>query len=50
MHDPSSKSFQKLSVNLLIFFCLQNAKYVWNKAEFDAVNPANTDFLLGKKS
>ncbi|XP_026201651.1 alkaline phosphatase, intestinal, tandem duplicate 2 [Anabas testudineus] len=25
----------------------KNAKYVWNKAEFDAVNPASTDFLLG---
>ncbi|XP_034386954.1 intestinal-type alkaline phosphatase-like [Cyclopterus lumpus] len=25
----------------------KNAKYVWNKAEFDAVNPANTDFLIG---
>ncbi|XP_034567255.1 intestinal-type alkaline phosphatase-like isoform X1 [Notolabrus celidotus] len=25
----------------------KNAKYVWNKAEFDAVNPANTDFLMG---
>ncbi|XP_031715433.1 alkaline phosphatase-like [Anarrhichthys ocellatus] len=24
-----------------------NAKYVWNKAEFDAINPANTDFLIG---
>ncbi|XP_032381638.1 intestinal-type alkaline phosphatase [Etheostoma spectabile] len=24
-----------------------NVKYVWNKAEFDAVNPANTDFLMG---
>ena len=28
---------------------LQNAKYVWNKAEFDAVKPENTDFLMGKK-
>ncbi|XP_047444343.1 alkaline phosphatase-like [Mugil cephalus] len=25
----------------------QNAKYVWNKAEFDAVDPAKTDFLMG---
>ncbi|XP_034738308.1 intestinal-type alkaline phosphatase [Etheostoma cragini] len=24
-----------------------NVKYVWNKAEFDAVNPAKTDFLMG---
>ncbi|XP_072244776.1 intestinal-type alkaline phosphatase [Leuresthes tenuis] len=23
------------------------AKYVWNKADFDAVNPQHTDFLLG---
>lgn len=29
---------------------LQNAEYVWKKVEFDAVNPAKTDFLLGKKS
>ncbi|XP_029355290.1 intestinal-type alkaline phosphatase isoform X1 [Echeneis naucrates] len=25
----------------------KNAKYVWNKADFDAVNPANTNFLMG---
>ncbi|XP_051231893.1 intestinal-type alkaline phosphatase [Dicentrarchus labrax] len=25
----------------------KNAQYVWNKADFDAVNPANTDFLMG---
>ncbi|XP_041863336.1 intestinal-type alkaline phosphatase [Melanotaenia boesemani] len=25
----------------------ERAKYVWNKAEFDAVNPQHTDFLLG---
>ncbi|XP_068563241.1 intestinal-type alkaline phosphatase-like [Cebidichthys violaceus] len=25
----------------------KNAKYVWNKADFDAINPANTDFLIG---
>lgn len=25
----------------------KNAKYVWNKAQFDAVNPADTDFLMG---
>ncbi|KAF3690800.1 Intestinal-type alkaline phosphatase [Channa argus] len=25
----------------------KNAKYVWNKADFNAVNPANTDFLMG---
>ncbi|XP_078114262.1 intestinal-type alkaline phosphatase [Sander vitreus] len=24
-----------------------NVKYVWNRTEFDAVNPANTDFLMG---
>lgn len=28
----------------------QNAKYVWNKADFDAINPATTDFLMGKNS
>ena len=25
-------------------------KYVWNKAQFDAVNPENTDFLIGKNN
>ncbi|KAM7409573.1 hypothetical protein PAMA_001182 [Pampus argenteus] len=25
----------------------KNAKYVWNKAAFDAVDPENTDFLMG---
>ncbi|XP_068599630.1 intestinal-type alkaline phosphatase-like [Brachionichthys hirsutus] len=25
----------------------KNAKYVWNKADFDAVNPENTNFLMG---
>ncbi|XP_062306551.1 intestinal-type alkaline phosphatase [Osmerus eperlanus] len=25
----------------------QNAHYVWNKAEFDKVNPEKTDFLMG---
>uniref|UniRef100_A0AAQ5ZAG1 alkaline phosphatase n=1 Tax=Amphiprion ocellaris TaxID=80972 RepID=A0AAQ5ZAG1_AMPOC len=25
----------------------KNVKYVWRKAEFDAVNPATTDFLMG---
>ncbi|XP_054459020.1 intestinal-type alkaline phosphatase-like [Anoplopoma fimbria] len=25
----------------------KNAKYVWNKADLDAVNPSNTDFLIG---
>ncbi|XP_033820815.1 alkaline phosphatase-like [Periophthalmus magnuspinnatus] len=25
----------------------KNVKYVWNKAEFDKVNPKNTDFLMG---
>ncbi|XP_027146257.1 intestinal-type alkaline phosphatase-like [Larimichthys crocea] len=25
----------------------KNVKYVWNKADFDAVNPKNTDFLMG---
>lgn len=28
----------------------QRAKYVWNKADFDAVIPRNTDFLLGKQN
>uniref|UniRef100_UPI0037E83F7C intestinal-type alkaline phosphatase n=1 Tax=Semicossyphus pulcher TaxID=241346 RepID=UPI0037E83F7C len=25
----------------------KNAKYVWKKDDFDAVNPANTDYLMG---
>ncbi|XP_061539649.1 alkaline phosphatase-like [Phycodurus eques] len=25
----------------------KNAKYVWNKKQLDAVNPVNTDFLMG---
>nr|DBA26295.1 TPA: hypothetical protein GDO54_010576 [Pyxicephalus adspersus] len=25
----------------------QNAKYVWNKDQFNAVDPANTDYLMG---
>lgn len=29
---------------------LQNAQYVWNKSQFDAVNPETTDFLMGKKT
>lgn len=28
---------------------LQKAKYVWNKVDFDAVKPSNTDFLMGTK-
>lgn len=44
-----SPPFQKLPVNLFVFmYCQQNVKYVWNTAEFDAVNPATTDFLMGK--
>lgn len=38
-------------MNLFVFIpSPQNAKYVWNKADFDAVNPENTDFLMGKKN
>lgn len=25
-----------------------NAEYVWNKAQFDKVDPRHTDYLLGK--
>lgn len=32
----------------LFLTSLQNAKYVWNKAELDAVNEAKTDYLMGK--
>ena len=31
-----------------IYCFLQKSKYVWNKADFDAVNPANTNFLMGE--
>lgn len=27
-----------------------NAEYVWNKAQFDKVDPRHTDYLLGKAS
>lgn len=37
--------------NLCLCVCdLQNAKYVWEKSEFDSVNPSHTDFLMGKKN
>lgn len=27
---------------------MQVAQYVWNKADFDAVDPETTDYLMGK--
>lgn len=28
----------------------QVARYVWNKADFDAVNPETTDYLMGEST
>ncbi|KAK7889806.1 hypothetical protein WMY93_025366 [Mugilogobius chulae] len=46
---PTTMGGRKDGRNLITEW-LQNkkkAKYVWNKAEFDKVNPKNTDFLMG---
>lgn len=50
VNRTSTLRVQRLESICLCLFCLQNARYVWNKADFDAVNPAQTDFLLGKKN
>lgn len=44
-----SQSLHSSKNKLGFIHCPQNAKYVWNKADFDAVDPANTDFLMGKR-
>ncbi|XP_045906616.1 intestinal-type alkaline phosphatase-like [Micropterus dolomieu] len=46
---PTFKGVRKDGQNLVMEWLKnkKNAKYVWNKAEFDAVSPANTDFLMG---
>ncbi|CAL1592535.1 unnamed protein product [Knipowitschia caucasica] len=46
---PSTTGEREDGQNLIVEW-LKNkkkAKYVWNKAEFDKVNPKNTDFLMG---
>uniref|UniRef100_A0A8C5Q7F1 Alkaline phosphatase n=1 Tax=Leptobrachium leishanense TaxID=445787 RepID=A0A8C5Q7F1_9ANUR len=42
---PTSTSNQHYSVVISLF--LQNAKYVWNKSDFDAVDESTTDYLMG---
>ncbi|XP_028443736.1 intestinal-type alkaline phosphatase [Perca flavescens] len=46
---PTNKGDRKDEQNLVEKWMKnkKNVKYVWNKADFDAVNPANTDFLMG---
>ncbi|XP_074524436.1 intestinal-type alkaline phosphatase [Halichoeres trimaculatus] len=47
---PSTSTGDRLDGRNLVSEWLKsrkNAEYVWNKAAFDAVNPANTDFLMG---
>ncbi|XP_029003532.1 intestinal-type alkaline phosphatase [Betta splendens] len=46
---PTNKGSRKDGLNLVAEWQKnkKNAKYVWNKAEFDAIDPAQTDFLLG---
>ncbi|KAL6454948.1 hypothetical protein MHYP_G00366120 [Metynnis hypsauchen] len=50
--DPEypSKTGERLDMTNLIDVWLENrsnAKYVWNKAQLDAVNDADTDYLMG---
>lgn len=35
-------------VNACVLCVSQVARYVWNKADFDAVDPETTDYLMGK--
>uniref|UniRef100_A0A3B5KWP2 alkaline phosphatase n=1 Tax=Xiphophorus couchianus TaxID=32473 RepID=A0A3B5KWP2_9TELE len=46
---PSETGSRKDGKNLIDEWAKNkiNAKYVWNKSEFDAVDPRKTDFLLG---
>ncbi|KAM6938367.1 intestinal-type alkaline phosphatase [Lycodopsis pacificus] len=46
---PTDRGYRNDGQNLVTEWLKNkmNAKYVWNKAEFDAINPANTDFLIG---
>ncbi|XP_034036723.1 intestinal-type alkaline phosphatase [Thalassophryne amazonica] len=46
---PSITGDRKDGVNLVAEWLKnkKNAKYVWNKSQFDSVNPRNTDFLIG---
>ncbi|XP_071342042.1 intestinal-type alkaline phosphatase isoform X2 [Trachinotus anak] len=52
MQDPEYPTFtgeRKDGQNLVLEWIKnkKKVKYVWNKADFDAVNPADTDFLMG---
>ncbi|XP_034439346.1 intestinal-type alkaline phosphatase [Hippoglossus hippoglossus] len=52
MQDPEYPTYtgDRLDGQNLVIEWLKNkkkSKYVWNKADFDAVNPATTDFLMG---
>ncbi|XP_029285755.1 intestinal-type alkaline phosphatase 1-like [Cottoperca gobio] len=46
---PSDRGDRNDTLNLVTEWIQtkKKAKYVWNRAEFDAVNPANTNFLMG---
>ncbi|XP_054910784.1 intestinal-type alkaline phosphatase [Poeciliopsis prolifica] len=46
---PSETGKRKDGKNLIVEWAKnkENAKYVWNKKEFDAVDPRKTNFLLG---
>ncbi|KAL1023319.1 hypothetical protein UPYG_G00039180 [Umbra pygmaea] len=51
-HDPeypSNKGSRSDNVDLTAVWLRdrENAKYVWNKDQFDAVNPEKTDYLMG---
>uniref|UniRef100_A0A096M6R2 alkaline phosphatase n=1 Tax=Poecilia formosa TaxID=48698 RepID=A0A096M6R2_POEFO len=46
---PSKTGNREDGTNLIVEWAKnkKNAKYVWNKSDFDAVDPRKTDFLLG---
>lgn len=48
----SKKTFYSPSptqrVNACVLCVSQVARYVWNKTDFDAVDPETTDYLMGK--
>lgn len=35
-------------VNVVVLYITQVAHYVWNKTDFDAVDPEKTDYLMGE--
>ncbi|OCT57623.1 hypothetical protein XELAEV_18003267mg [Xenopus laevis] len=49
INSTSSRGLRKDGLNLTDLWLSKrkNAKYVWNKAEFDAVNVDTTDYLMG---